>query len=352
MKATLTTIDDLAKAHVQVRGHMSRRKGKLVPVMAYAAERSEGYGGREPNIGKMKDDIVAAVKRLPGVEGFDSINGMPKSFEMLFYSSRFDGLFTPRRDEEDDDNPTFTGRGLVIRTVRRAVGPGYRVNAWDHEKGLFSVGVTKVDKLGLTKPEREWFDSHLQDGKLVVNFKPHYSEVDDPAHVVAILERNGALQKLDTESKPTVYGGERNSIGLRNIIELGKNVYVVKKPKTISPARMEKIKGKIYDKIAKLKLPISVQVEHDPYYASTPNTLVIKYEVPGDILRADEYYGFAGKPPAETKKKMKMYDKLTAAIDKLAVRYKASGIDIAKVVKEQRQYISNPIINRLPRRMW
>lgn len=102
----------------------------------------EKYAGRQD-----VEQVVNRLERMKGEVKYEDFSVEEDGYTLDFMSSRFGGgLFTPRRDEEDDDHPLFTGRQQVIDTVQAIVGKDYQVSAWAHEKGMFSVGVKKIEK--------------------------------------------------------------------------------------------------------------------------------------------------------------------------------------------------------------
>lgn len=93
----------------------------------------------------LADKIIRAIKRLqPDIEKTEIEEQSEDMAEVLFFVWKNDGvIFESRPYEEDDDFPEFVGYRKIIDTVKDHVGEDFSVETWDHEKGLFSVRVSK-----------------------------------------------------------------------------------------------------------------------------------------------------------------------------------------------------------------
>ncbi len=135
---------DLVKAASEVRTHMMRTKtGKLAVRERHQRQIPESAAVKI-DFSQLTSKIIDNVSRLHNEVQFVEMTGTADDFILEFDSSRFGGLFTPRPGEEDDDYPNFTGRNRVGDAVKAVVGEGYKISVWDHEKGMFSVGVKKI----------------------------------------------------------------------------------------------------------------------------------------------------------------------------------------------------------------
>jgi hypothetical protein len=70
-----------------------------------------------------------------------------KELSINFNSSRFEGFFEAREGEEDDDFPDFVKANEITNEIKNVLGKDYSVSAYDHEKGLFTVIVKKVENI-------------------------------------------------------------------------------------------------------------------------------------------------------------------------------------------------------------
>lgn len=113
---------------------------------------AEASAPREMDADEVHRNIRSAVDSVSrqgnggrsGVERHE-IDSSDGGFSILFHHDKDDGvMFSARDGEEDDDNPDFIGRQKVIDAVKAKMGPGYKVDAYDHEKGMFSVDVKKI----------------------------------------------------------------------------------------------------------------------------------------------------------------------------------------------------------------
>lgn len=99
---------------------------------------------------KVKNIILDVVTKIDRVDVVSVEAEKSDAFESV--SIDFDGdrcgdaFFTPRPHEEDDDFPDFTGRRAILQGLRRYVGPQCSIDAYDHEKGLFTVSI-RVPKM-------------------------------------------------------------------------------------------------------------------------------------------------------------------------------------------------------------
>lgn len=93
----------------------------------------------------LQQKIINLVRNVQPEATFESVESSDKNqITLLFDCWRDDGiLFQAREDEEDDDHPDFVGAGKLQKSLQ-TLGDQYSVDTWCHEKGLFSVKVSKT----------------------------------------------------------------------------------------------------------------------------------------------------------------------------------------------------------------
>ena len=112
-------------------------------------------------IGTLERDLVS-LKRTFGPDGSDepntNINKKDGTFSVeMTYRNR--DFFTARPGEEDDDNPTFTGKKEILKRLKNHIGDelkGLNIEVFDNEKSWFSIIINgKADVKGLDLPHNE-----------------------------------------------------------------------------------------------------------------------------------------------------------------------------------------------------
>jgi hypothetical protein len=89
-------------------------------------------------------DVVSSIDRTEGAPQINVREDEKRlSVSIDYCGDRCgDNFFTPRPHEEDDDFPDFTGRSKIIQGLKKYLGKQCGLDAYDHEKGLFTVSVT------------------------------------------------------------------------------------------------------------------------------------------------------------------------------------------------------------------
>lgn len=93
----------------------------------------------------LESKIIRIVKRVQSrVEFVEVENVSDSEISLLFDCPKDDGiLFSSRDGEEDDDFPDFIGSQKLESKLEQDLGEEYVASAMDHEKGLFSIIISK-----------------------------------------------------------------------------------------------------------------------------------------------------------------------------------------------------------------